>query len=284
MPTTTAGPSAKSLITSAQSGQLKLPSIPRVVTNLISHLKSPTASINQLTTELEQEPVLAARVLRMANSPFFCGRRTVGSISEAVAAIGSEALKTLVISCGITGVFVEVPGVNMRQFWREATLTAYGARELAGLVGQDGNVAYLCGLMHRIGYLILCQSNMEAAQQLPDAWSRGDAWAAELAEIDAFGLSHRDVGAAWLDSLALPMEVIQAVRHYLDPAPEQSLWTSLVLRTATQWVAAMDRGEDAAQAVAKLDAGVLQALHLDLAQSTPRLEKIYVSLARADIT
>ena len=115
-------------VRAAAGGQLQLPSVPRVVRRLISQLRDPAASVVDLVDELEQEPQLAARTLRIANSPYYCGRRSLASLQDAVAIIGTNTLRTLVISGGLEAVFVAVAGVNLRQFWLDATITAKAAR------------------------------------------------------------------------------------------------------------------------------------------------------------
>ena len=70
-------------VRAAAGGQLQLPSVPRVVRRLISQLRDPGASIIEVVDELEQEPQLAARTLRIANSPYYCGRRSLASLKDA---------------------------------------------------------------------------------------------------------------------------------------------------------------------------------------------------------
>jgi HD-like signal output (HDOD) protein len=238
----------------ATSGRLRLPMVPRVVTNLIIQLRSPTASMNDVASELERDPILAARVLRMANSPFFCGRRSVVSISEAVSIVGTDALKTLVVSCGISGIFVDVPSVNLPVFWHDSTLAAHAARELARLTGIDANAAFLCGLLHRTGHLILCQSLPEAAAPFMALAKPLRAEELEQMELRQFGESHRAVGAGWLDSLSLPVDVVAGVRGYLDPVEASSPPSAVLLRMAGELAAAVSAGKDAQAAAQDLPA------------------------------
>ena len=251
-----------SLVAAASSGRLKLPLVPRVVTNLIVQLKAANVSVNDIVNELEQDPMLAARVLRMANSPFFCGYRSVSSVSEAVVIVGTEALRTLIISCGISGAFVEVPGANLRLFWAGSTLTAHAARELARLSGDDMNSAFLAGLLHRTGHLILCMSHHEAAGAFADVPYHCGPEQFEQLELEHFGLTHRQVGAAWLDSLGLPMDVVKSVRDYIDPPQASSDRQTLVLRLATQIAAAIAADADVDALRTRLDADAVACLGL----------------------
>ncbi|MCE4553516.1 HDOD domain-containing protein [Roseateles cellulosilyticus] len=248
-------------VRAAAGGRLQLPSVPRVVRRLISQLRDPATSIVEVVDELEQEPQLAARTLRIANSPYYCGRRSLASLKDAVAIIGTDTLRTLVISGGLEAVFVAVPGVNLRQFWLDATLTAKAARSLARLAGGDGEAAFLAGLLHNVGHLILCQA---FADRLPavlagSRQARGRALAA--LEHEACGLDHAQVSAAWLDELGFPTAVIDAVARHLEADPAAGTLAP-VLALATQVAASIEGGDKAELALQKLDASLVAAASL----------------------
>ena len=106
------------------SATAQLPSIPAVVQKMIDTLQSEDSDLHPLIAEIRTDPVISARVLRLANSGFYSSRRSIGSVDDAVTLIGTRALRTLVISAGISGAFPKVPGVNMQDFWRHALMTA----------------------------------------------------------------------------------------------------------------------------------------------------------------
>lgn len=245
----------------AAGGRLQLPSVPRVVRRLISQLRDPGASIVDLVDELEQEPQLAARTLRIANSPYYAGRRSLASLKDAVAIIGTDTLRTLVISGGLESVFVAVPGVNLRQFWLDATLTAKAARSLARLAGGDGEAAFLAGLLHNVGHLILCQAFPDTlpAVLAGSRHARGRALAA--LEHEACGLDHAQVSAAWLDELGFPTAVVEAVARHLDANPAPGTLAP-VLTLATQVAASIEAGDNAQRALHKLDTSLVAAASL----------------------
>jgi len=248
-------------VRAAAGGQLQLPSVPRVVRRLISQLRDPAASVVELVDELEQEPQLAARTLRIANSPYYCGRRSLASLRDAVAIIGMNTLRTLVISGGLEAVFVAVPGVNLRQFWLDATITAKAARSLARLAGGDAEAAFLAGLLHNVGHLILCQA---FADTLPRALAGArSARGRELAAVEreACGMDHAQVGAAWLDELGFPASILDAVAHHLDSDVAPGTLAP-VLALATQVAASIEAGDNAQRALHKLDVSLVMAASL----------------------
>lgn len=268
-------------VRAAAAGRLSLPSVPRVVRRLISQLRDPGASVIGVVDELEQEPQLAARTLRIANSPYYCGRRSLASLKDAVAIVGTDTLRTLVISGGLEAVFVAVPGVNLRQFWMDATVTAKAARSLARLAGADAEAAFLAGLLHNVGHLILCQA---FAGTLPAKLAGArSARGAELAAIEreASGMDHAQVSAAWLDELGFPETVVDAVAHHLD-ADVASGTLAPVLALAAQVAASIEAGDNARRALDNLDASLVAAASLVAENLDERFGVQYEQIAGGD--
>ena len=81
-------PSAPNFINDIAAGKVELPTIPRVVQQLIAALRDPDVDSRKIGEALAKDPVLSAKVLRLANSSFFGGQRSMASIDAAVALIG----------------------------------------------------------------------------------------------------------------------------------------------------------------------------------------------------
>lgn len=273
------GPAALgSAVDAARSGELRLPTIPRVVATLIQQMKDPDASIDALVAQLEQDPVLSARAVRLANSAFFSGARSVDSIQDAVITVGVDTLRTLVISCGVMTAFSETPGVNLRDFWASSTRTASVARTLARLSGTAPDAAFLAGLLHLSGHLILCHSFPDAARTLAALPASSDLHELEAREARVFGTSHRAIGAAWLDAMSFPPSTVASVRHYLDRAPGPVERPTLVLALATALAGGITAGLAAAEVARRLDPGLVQALGLDRALAPTAFPALYAKL------
>ena len=106
------------------AGKVELPTIPAVVQKLIAALRDPDVDTRKVGEALSQDPVLSAKVLRLANSAFFAGQRSMASIDAAVALIGVQALNRLIVACGVSSSFKEIPGIDLPVFWRDALIAA----------------------------------------------------------------------------------------------------------------------------------------------------------------
>lgn len=225
------------------AGRVTLPMMPKVIQRVLSVMRHDDSSLNQIANELEQDPVLSSRVLRLANSSFFSGRRSMASISDAVSVVGFKSLETLVIACGAQAAFADVPGVNMRQFWQSAAVTASAGRQIAQRLGVNRETAYSAGLLQGVGHLILCQCHPEKA--LEEFSSMRSLWGAELAakERAAFGVTHPQVSALWVDRIGLPAAVASAIAHSLDPMDITGLTLGRVVQLASSVAAAVSSGD-----------------------------------------
>jgi HD-like signal output (HDOD) protein len=193
------------------SGRTALPMMPKVVMQLLTELKRDDLQMAAVAQLIEQDPVLGSRILRLANSSYFGGRRSVDSIGDAVTVIGARPLSTLVIACGAQAIFAEVAAVNLQLFWEASQRTAVATRLVAARMKIDRDAAYSAGLLGAIGHLILCQCEPERARRnfspatLP--------WGAALARREevTFGVTHPQVSAIWADRIGMPAHVARAI-------------------------------------------------------------------------
>ena len=77
-----------------------LPAVPKIVHELIDSFNSDDISIDDIAKKIAADPVLSARLLRLANSAYYHVSRTVGTVDDAVMMLGFVTVRTLVISSG----------------------------------------------------------------------------------------------------------------------------------------------------------------------------------------
>jgi len=245
------------------SGRVALPMLPDVVMRVLSVLRQDDSSLPQIANQLELDPVLSSRVLRLANSSFFGGRRSMASIGDAVSVIGYKSLETLVVASGAQAAFTHVPGVNLRQFWLMAVATASSARQVARRLRADADTAYSAGLLQGVGHLILCQCHPQQAEAAFS--SMRSLWGMALAEreLQAFGISHAQVSALWVDRLGMPAAVGEAIAHSLDPLAGSHHTLGRVVQMACHVAGAIGTGDSAEQAARAVDAALVELLDLE---------------------
>jgi len=247
-----ADPRTPRFIDDVAAGRVELPTIPRVVQRLIAALRDPDVDSRKIGEELSHDPVLSAKVLRIANSSFFGGQRSMASIDAAVALIGTKALNRLIVAAGVSSSFDKVPGIDLQVFWRDTLVAAMAGKQLAPRLSADPEEAYLCGLLHATGHLILCLSYPDIANAMFTGFApvRG----AELAaiEMEAFGIDHPTVGALWVESLGFPQPVADTIGKTARPLDAGHGPLDLALHGACSLAASIAQKDSAEVALAAL--------------------------------
>ena len=284
-PTNQAGaPRTPNFINDIAAGRVELPTIPRVVQRLITALRDPDVDTRKIGEALSQDPVLSAKVLRLANSAFFGGQRSMSSIDAAVAMIGTQALNRLIVACGVSSSFKEIPGIDLPTFWRDALIAATAANKLAPRLQADPEGAYTCGLMHATGHLILCQTYPEIANAMFTGFAvvRG----AELAEIElgAFGIDHPTVGAIWIEALGFPQPVADTIRKAAQAPAATDGPLDLALRSACALATAVAQKDAPEVALAALPDSVRARFSGADGQPDAAFGKLYDALQETEPT
>jgi putative nucleotidyltransferase with HDIG domain len=107
---------------------------------------------------VEEDPALAAGLLRVANSAFFAHAKAASSVQQAIVRLGQTQVKEIVYSVATMGMFKDVGGYgkSVRDHCASTgALVQYIARDVAP-AHEDG--LFLCGLLHDIGKLMLINS------------------------------------------------------------------------------------------------------------------------------
>jgi HD-like signal output (HDOD) protein len=132
-----------------------------------------------------------------------------------VALIGTQALQRLIVACGVSSSFTAIPGIDLPVFWRDALVAATAAQKLAARLGADAEAAYVCGLLHATGHLILCQSYPEIAHAMFGGFETVRGTELATIETDCFGIDHPNAGALWAEALGFPQAVADTLRKLL---------------------------------------------------------------------
>jgi putative nucleotidyltransferase with HDIG domain len=175
-----------------------LPTLPSYLLDLNALLSAPAVDLKKVGKVIHTDPSLSAHVLRLCNSALFGLRRRVLSIEQAAVLLGSERLRTLVLTCAVMQFAGKhVPVRSLLGFWQHSFLTALLSEHIAhALEYPEKEQAYLGGLLHDIGQLPLWMLVME--EQLRHRELPPDNWPDNLAmEREFFGIDHGKVGR-WL--------------------------------------------------------------------------------------
>ncbi len=253
----------------------QLPSLPRVVTDLIQTMGNNDASIDDIVEKLRHDPNLSGRVLRLANSSHYGASRKIGAIDDAVALIGLDALRTLVIASGVSSAFKAVPNLDLKAFWHEALVVAGLSRALAKQGGKvNPEFAYSAGLMHRLGVLVLHMGFPDAAAQI--ARDCKDLTVGERPALERMlaHVTHTEAGERLAKNWHFPDEICTALRHYADANHPDANDLARILMVATEIALEHAHGDADAEIASHLPAPMLAQIDISESQLTETFGRI----------
>ena len=192
-----------------------LPTLPQVVMRVLAMSESPRISAIELSKAMDQS--LAAKVLRMANSAYYGGRgRNISSIHHAIMLIGFEAVKEIILTTSFFHTFHESQDVQALQpLWQHSLECALIAKRLAWMYRYDSlDEAYLSGLTHDIGRLVIQQYFSDQYREIEKKKESGVEWL--QAEKEVLELTHAEIGGKIAERWAFPPNLVEAIGHHHD--------------------------------------------------------------------
>lgn len=214
-------------------GTIELVSLPEALVRLNSLVDDPRSNVEDIARVIETDSGLAARLLRIVNSPFYGFPSRIETISHAVAVVGTRELRDLALATVVVRIFEGIPPelMDMERFWRHSLTTGLVARGIAE-ARRDGAAEsrFVAGLLHDVGKLLLCRRVPELARH---ALARATYEQIPLpeAEREALGFDHAEVGGALLEAWRLPEPLVVAARWHHAPELAPELWREDALIT-----------------------------------------------------
>lgn len=205
---------------SARTGDL--PPMPAIALQALQLTKNPNASARQLESIIARDQALSARILRIVNSAMYGLSREVSTISHAVAILGMETLRSILMAAAVQQLFQGAGGrgqdLTSKLLSDHSWGAAIAARIIARRTRYEGHEeAFLCGLMHDIGKLVLKKNFADQYLNIISETYRGDTNFHD-AEMALFGFSHAHVGALVSEKWNFPPQLSVAIGYHHNPA------------------------------------------------------------------
>jgi HD-like signal output (HDOD) protein len=213
-----------------------LPSAPEIVHDLISSFNDEHISLNRVANKLSADPVLSAKLLRLANSAYYHVSRSVSTVNDAVKMLGFVTVRTLVICGGLVNGFKSAPGLDLNQFWRYSLKTAVTAKWLAQCRNENSELVFTAGMMHAIGQLVIHAGMPEEARLLDSKVNPLDTGRLD-AERNYFGYDYAVVGAELAVRWKFPDAYSGAIRAFPRPLEHQPFNSIAAIIHLAAWVA-----------------------------------------------
>jgi HD-like signal output (HDOD) protein len=198
-----------------------LPSLPSIYQELMEEIHSRDASLKKIAKIISRDIAMVTKILQMVNSAFFGLRTTVSNSEQAVALLGSDTIKSLVLSMQVFSQFdgAALPGFSLDALWQHGLATSSYARMIAKEEQAAQAViddAFTAGLLHDVGVLVLAANKPEEYRRVLALQQEKNLldWQAEQ---EVFGATHAEVGAHLLSLWGLGEAIVEAVAFHHRP-------------------------------------------------------------------
>ncbi len=198
------------------NGLTEVPSLAVVKFKLLRTLNDEKATLGAIAELVKYDHAIIVKIISVVNSAQFGFRGKIKSIEQAIFLLGVDAVRNITLGVSIFSILLK--GQNeLKKIWAHSYLTASIAERICGEMGTgtETGLAFLAGLLHDVGRPILLKVMGEEIQKeyLNNIiYARGSECL--KSEKRAFGCTHPEAGAWFLENLSFPEEIVQSVLHH----------------------------------------------------------------------
>ncbi|MDL2209560.1 HDOD domain-containing protein [Desulfovibrio sp. OttesenSCG-928-O18] len=190
-----------------------LPALPTTLQEVTRLMESPDSSTEQIAKVISYDQALAAKVLRMVNSPIYGFPGRISSLQHALMLLGFNVIRGLIIS---TSVF-DAMNSGMAGLWDHSLGCSLACAEIAKATGRKNPEEYaVAGLLHDLGKAVF-------SLQIPEAKAEVDALVEKEdisfldAETRVLGYNHTRINKWLVEHWNLPLIIAEGMIHHHDP-------------------------------------------------------------------
>ncbi len=197
-----------------------IPSLPQFVIETLNKLEDPKSSATDVAGKLFQDEGLVVRILRLANSAYYGVSRKITGISEAIAFLGFKTVKSIVLAASVykfmDGAFNGY-ALDRGALWKHSLSVSLCGRYIAKKFGGvDEEEAYIAGMMHDLGKIIL-NDYVRFGYSIIVRLVEEDKIPFLDAEKQVLGFNHAQVGGLIIEQWNLPESYIYTTTYHHDP-------------------------------------------------------------------
>ena len=198
-----------------------MPTLPTVALRVMEVTSNPESSATDLMEIIGPDISLTAKILKIANSPFYGLTREVSSLQHAVTVLGFKEIRNMVISTVAFESFKNFKQddkFDINKFWRHSFCCGLAAKIIAVDLKSSSNELFVAGLIHDIGKLVMYIAFPVEFLKLVDMMSPLKLkYTAFEIEKNVFEMIHDEVGMKLLKKWLFPESLITAVGFHHHP-------------------------------------------------------------------
>lgn len=197
-----------------QGKSIDVPMLPEVAGKVVRISQDPDSDASELANLIQRDQILAAHVMRIANSALYSPASSMVSLQQAIARLGMRTITEIALAASINSEMFDTPGYEkyIEQILQRSLAAGLWAKEVARCCRKNVEAAFLAGLLHDIGRPVVVHASLQKAKSLDLTLEPKGIRALENV------LQHQ-VGVQVLEQWEMPQAVIHVVEyfdHYTD--------------------------------------------------------------------
>jgi len=191
--------------------------LPHIAIHLNRLIADDNSTMHDFEGIIKMDPTMVLRILRVANSPYFGLRQKVSSISRAIVVIGINNLRNMIVTDSLKNIFKETrPNAvfSRNQLWLHCAAAAICSQMIMERIfGQNGEDAFLCGILHDIGMIVEDQTANDLFLKVCESHV-GQSHSIILDEKEIIGADHCEIGYLLARDWQLPAEICEGIQKH----------------------------------------------------------------------
>lgn len=254
----------------------ELVSLPEITLRINEMVNDPDCDIDSIGKLISQDPALAVRLLGIANSPFYGFSTQVSTVTRAIAVLGINKIRDIVLSASATKAFDGIPVeiIAVDDFWQHSLYCGVLGQTLAKQTTLDADAVFIAGLLHDIGQLILFNRYPQEMHEIILRTIEGEAPLTMVAaEQERLGTNHTQVGAELARSWHLPAHIEAVIAWHHTPKSATAHQQEIALICIANTVAQMLNFDcDSVMKNLEIDEDIWNMAQLEREQIPPAIE------------
>jgi len=195
-----------------------IPTLPIVADEINRASRQDDFTAKSLAKIIEKDPPLTGKMLKLSNSAYYGFLRKVTTLDRAATLLGFHTVRNLALSVSISTFFSsDHDNIDMQGLWHHSLGCAVAAKIL--LHGKNPKLeeeAFLCGVIHDIGAIILINSFPDKMREALRVMREKNI-PQSAAEKEVIGVTHQEVGAYLADKWNFPEKYSRIIRLHHKP-------------------------------------------------------------------
>lgn len=212
------------------SAIVELRPLPAVAFRVLELADDGRFSAHELASLIASDQALTAKILRLANSPFYGFARRITTVRDAVVLLGFRAVRQATLATCVVGDGRRSTSLDYDAFWQFCVTTGMLGEVLARTEGQHQDHAFTAGVLHQVGVLALDQYRSDLLANVIELSASG--MLRQAAERDVLGFTTTELGGALAEHWGFPKPLVNAIGRHARPIDELAAEGSLAATIA----------------------------------------------------